>query len=198
MKFGTHGMLALGLAVVWTVAAGAHPPPVPEDTGSASDMLKKKRKTPYESLGASVIEDKQAYQREGYLDIKSVRVTGADPVVVEVETWEALEPEPGGLLVFLVPDGSKQFKYATYLPEPAEDGTAGEWGVFALSGKGVYEDHMGAASYGREGALMTVTVPTEGIDMNKMMVHVHVLSGPDNDNLWKDEAPNERKGLDLP
>jgi len=191
-------MLAFALAAVWTAVAGAHPPPVPEDTGSASDMLKKKRKTPYVSLGASEIEDKQAYKREGYLDIKSVKVTSADPVVVEVEFWEELEPEPGGLLVFLVPDGAKQFKYAAYLPEPAEDGAPDEWGVFALSGKGIYEDRVGPASYVRDGALMTVTVPTEGIDMKKQMVHVHVLSGPDNDSLWKDEAPNERKGLDLP
>ncbi len=186
-------------ALAWPLSAGAHPPPKPEDTGSASEMLKKRKKlTPYESLGVSETDDKQAYQRAGFLDIAAVRVLQRSPVVVEIDLYEAIEPDPGGLLVFLVRDGSRRFQYAAYLPEPAEDGTPSAWGLFALSGRDVYEDRVGDASYARDGTRMTVTIPAEGLDLDELFVHVQVLSGPDNDSLWKDEAPNDRKALVIP
>jgi hypothetical protein len=111
---------------------------------------------------------------------------------VDIELFEPVEPEPGGLVVFLVPEGDKKFRYAAYQPEE------GEWGLFALSGRDIYEDPAGAASYAREDTVMTVTIPRSDVPLDDFLVHIHCLSGPDNDNLWKDEAPNERKGLGVP
>ena len=45
---------------------------------------------------------------------------------------------------------------------------------------------------------MTVTIPRGDIPLDEFMVHAHVLSGPDNDNLWKDDVPNERKAIAVP
>jgi len=185
--------LALLLTFGWLVPAAAHPPPVPEDTESPSQMLRRKaRRTPYLAIVGDTAQDKQAYGREGYLDLKSLQVTDADPLVVEVELFEALEPDPGGLIVFLVVEGRTRFDYAAYLPEE------GEWGLFALSGRNIYEDNVGSASYQRDGTTMTVTIPRGDIPLDDFLVHVHTLSGPDNDNLWKDEVPNERKGIGVP
>ncbi len=195
--------LALTLVALFAVPAAAHPPPRPEEASSASEMLKKKKKTPYLAIAGGFAEDKQAYGREGYLDIKSVRVFDEDPLRVDIELFEAVEPEPGGLVVFLVPEGDKKFRYAAYLPEPmegegAEEAESPEWGLFALSGREIYEDRAGSASYVREDTVMTVTIPRSDIPLDDFLVHIHCLSGPDNDNLWKDEAPNERKGLGVP
>jgi len=185
--------IALALGLVWTVPAAAHPPPVPEDTESASQMLRRKaRKTPYVAIAGDVVQDKKAFSREGYLDLKSLKVIDADPLAVEVELFEAIEPDPGGFIVFLVVEGRTRFDYAAYLPEE------GEWGLFALSGRNIYEDRVGSASYSRDGATMTVTIPRADIPLDDFLVHVHTLSGPDNDNLWKDEVPNERKGIGVP
>lgn len=184
--------LALLLIGLFVTPAAAHPPPRPEEASSASEMLKKKKKTRYLALAGDFTEDKQAYGREGYLDIKSVRVFDEDPLRVDIELFEAVEPEPGGLVVFLVPEGAKKFKYAAYLPEE------GEWGLFGLSGREIYEEPAGSASYVQEDTMMTVTIPRSDIPLDDFLVHIHTLSGPDNDNLWKDEAPNERKGLGVP
>jgi len=183
---------ALLLVSAFALPAVAHPPPKPEEASSASEMLKKKKKTPYLAVVGDFAEDKQAYGREGFLDIKSVRVVDADPLQVDIELFEALEPDPGGLVVFLVPEGDKRFKYAAYQPEE------GEWGLFGLSGREIYEDLVGGASYVREETVMTVTIPRADIPLDDFLVHIHTLSGPDNDNLWKDEAPNERMGLGVP
>ena len=184
--------LALLLTAAIALPVAAHPPPVPEEASSASEMLKKKKVPPYLAIVGDFAEDKQAYGREGYLDIKSVRVFAEDPLRVEVELFEAVEPEPGGLVVFLVVEGAKKFKYAAYQPEE------GEWGLFGLSGRNIYEDPLGAATYARQDTMMTVTIPRADIPLDDFLVHIHTLSGPDNDNLWKDEAPNERKGLGVP
>ena len=45
---------------------------------------------------------------------------------------------------------------------------------------------------------ITITVPREDIPLNDFLVHAHVLSGPDADNLWKDDCPNGREGLGIP
>lgn len=184
--------LALLLAGLFAVPAAAHPPPKPEEASSASEMLMKKKKTPYLAIAGDFAEDKEAYGREGFLDIKSVRVFDEEPLRVDIELYEAVEPEPGGLVVFLVPEGDKRFKYAAYQPEE------GEWGLFGLSGREIYEDPVGGATYVREDTVMTVTIPRADIPLDDFLVHIHTLSGPDNDNLWKDEAPNERKGLGVP
>lgn len=190
--------LVFPLGLVFATTAVAHPPPIPEDTSSASDMIKKKKKTPYEAVEGNYAEDKQAYKREGYLDIASVRVHDEDPLRVEVGLYEALEPEPGGLVIFLLNEGDKVFRYAAYLPEPAEDGTPGEWGLFKVSKRNIFDDPIGGASYTRDDAVMTVTIPRADIPLDGFLVHAFVLSGPDNDNLWKDDAPNERKGIAVP
>ena len=109
--------LTLALVALFAVPAAAHPPPRPEEASSASEMLKKKKKTPYLAIAGDYSEDKQAYGREGYLDIKSVRVFDEDPLRVDIELFEPVEPEPGGLVVFLVPEGDKKFRYAAYQPE---------------------------------------------------------------------------------
>ena len=185
--------LALLFGLTWLVPASAHPPPVPEDTESASEMLRRKaRKTPYLAIAGDVAHDKKAYGRDGYLDIESLRVIDADPLVVEIELFEALEPDPGGLIVFLVVEGRTRFDYAAYRPEE------GDWGLFALSGRNIYEKHVGSASYTREDTVMTVSIPRADIPLDDFLVHIHTLSGPDNDNLWKDEVPNERKGIGVP
>ena len=184
--------LALLLAYVFVVPASAHPPPKPEDTGTASEVLRKKKKKPFVAVAGDVVEDKQAYGREGYMDIKSFRVIDADPLVAEVELYEALEPDPGGLAILLLPEGAMRFKFAAYQPEE------GEWGLYAVSGRDEFEDRIGDVSYQREDALLTVTIPREIIPLDDFLVHAHCLSGPDNDNLWKDDVPNDRKGLGVP
>ena len=184
--------LALLLGLCWLVPAAAHPPPMPEDTDSASQMLRKKRKTPFVALAGSEYADKQAYDRLGYVDLKFVRVIDADPLVVEVELWEPVEPDPGGLLVFLVPEGAMRFKYAAYKPEE------GEWGLFGISGRDVFEDRIGSATFAQDLAHITVTIPRADIPLDDFLAHVHSLSGPDNDNLWKDDAPNGREGIGIP
>ena len=184
--------LALCLGLVWLVPAAAHPPPMPEDTESASEMLRKKRKKPFGALVGSEVADKQAYGREGYVDLRSVVVTDADPLVVEVELWEPVVPDPGGLIVFLVPEGAMRFKFAAYQPEE------GEWGFFGLSGRDVFEDRIGSATFVQDLTRITVTIPRADIPLDDFLVHVHSLSGPDNDNLWKDDAPNGREGIGVP
>ncbi len=189
---------ALLLATALAAPAAAHTPPVPEDTSSASDMLRKKRKTPYEAVPGTVAEDKQAYKRDGYLDIARVEVFDEDPLKVVVTTYEPIEPDPGGLVLLFTRAGTKKFLYAAYLPEPAEDGTPDEWGLFAASKRNIFEDRIGPATYARDGATMTVTVPRDAIPLDEFLIITRVLSGPDNDSLWSDDAPNDRKGLAIP
>ncbi len=186
--------LALLLTLIWVLPATAHPPPKMDETESASQMLRKKKRTPYTALEGESAADKQAYGREGFLDIKAVTVTDADPLVVEVELFEALEPDPGGLLVFLLAEGDMNFRYAAYLPE----GEDAEWGLFGPSGRNIFEERLGGAAYARDETTLTVTVPRADIPLDDFLVHVHTLSGPDNDDLWKDECPNERKGIGVP
>jgi hypothetical protein len=184
--------LALLLTLIWAMPVVAHPPPKMEETESASQMLRKKKRTPYTALAGDSATDKQAYGREGFLDIRALRVTDGDPLVVEVELFEAVEPEPGGLLVFLLAEGDTNFRYAAYLPEE------GEWGLFGPSGRNIFEERIGDASYTSDGTTLTVTIPRSAIPLDDFLVHLHTLSGPDNDNLWKDECPNERKGIGVP
>ena len=184
--------MLLGVWLAAPLIASAHPPPMPEDTGTASEMLKKKRKTPFRAIAGDRVSDKQGYGREGCMDIKSMRVVDADPLVVEIELYEAIEPDPAGLLVFLLPEGAMRFKFAAFQPEE------GEWGLFRVGASGVFDDPMGSASYYREGTVCTVTIPRADIPLDDFLVHGHVLSGPDNDNLWKDDCPNGRFGLGIP
>ncbi len=189
-------------AAAWVIAlafassaafAGAHPPPKPEDTGSASEMLKKKRKKPFESIPGTRVEDKQAYQRLGFLDLAWFEVISEAPeLVVQVGLYEAIEPDPGGMILFMLPEGAMSFKFAAYQPEE------GEWGLFKVGRSGVFDDPMGRASMEQKGQVITITVPREDIPLDDFLVHAHVLSGADNDSLWKDDCPNGRKGLGIP
>ena len=184
------------IALVFVANAGvvlAHVPPKPEDTGSASEMFKKKRKTPYESLPGTRIEDKQAYQREGYLDIAWFEVIAEEPeLVVQIGLYAAVEPDPAGMILYVVPEGAMAYKFAAYKPEE------GEWALFKVGRSGVFDDPMGRASFEQNGPVITITVPREDIPLNDFLVHAQTLSGPDNDNLWKDECPNSREGLGIP
>lgn len=185
--FGLFAALAL------TAGVAAHPPPKPEDTSSASEMIKKKRKTPFESIPGTRVEDKQAYQREGHLDIAWFEVLQEEPeLVVQVGLYEDVEPDPGGMILFMLPEGAMTFKYAAYQPEE------GDWGLFKVGRSGVFDDPMGRASYEKTGQVITISVPREDLPLNDFLVHAHVLSGPDNDNLWKDDCPNGREGLGIP
>ena len=186
-------LMALALVIVWSAGAAAHPPPRPEDTDSPSERLKKKKKTPYEALPGARVEDKQAYQREGHLDIAWLEVVQEAPqLVARIGLYEANEPDPGGAILFILPEGARSFKFAAYQPED------GEWGLFKVGRGGVFDDPMGRASFSQDGAVMTISVPREDVPLDDFLVHAHVLSGPDNDNLWKDDCPNGRKGLGIP
>ncbi len=170
----------------------AHPPPLPVDSFSPAEMIRKLHEAPFSAVPGDAVEDRRAYRREGYLDMAGMRVIDGDPLVVEVSLYEPLDPDPGGLMVFLTLEGSMEFLYCAYQPE------GGEWGLFEVGDSGVFDRPVGRASFRRDGTLLTVAIPRADIPLESFLVHAHTLSGPDADHLWKDDCPNERDGLAVP
>lgn len=176
-------------------ASEAHPPPRPEEVSSTSEMLQRRPK-PYRPSDGTIVEDKQARGRELFLDVQEIRLNNSDPLEVQITTWGASVPEPGGVLVYLVRKGQRSPGWVIYQPEPEEEGVEQPWGMFTLGRNGVYDDRVGDASFEQDGAVMTVRAALpSGLPRRGLLTFVRTRSGNDPENLWTDDAPNGRRGL---